>query len=67
MEPRAQGDQRKRTHAIAPRAQLPGACPYAHRCPNAQAQCDAARPELNPLAQGHLVACHFPQATGASS
>ncbi len=66
MEPRAAGDQRKRTHTVAPRVQLPGACPYAHRCPNAQARCDASRPELAPLAQGHLVACHFPQDTGAA-
>ncbi len=62
MEPRAEGDQRKRTHAAAPRVQVPGACPYAHRCPHAQARCDAARPELRALADGHLVACHFPQA-----
>lgn len=62
MEPRAEGDQRRRTGTIAPRVQLPGACPYAHRCPHAQAQCDAARPELRTLAAGHRVACHFPQA-----
>jgi peptide/nickel transport system ATP-binding protein len=62
MEPRAEGDQRRRTQAIAPRVQLPDACPYAHRCPNAQAHCDATRPALRALAEGHLVACHFPQA-----
>ena len=67
MEPRAEGDQRKRTHAVAPRPQLPGACPYAHRCPHAQAACDAARPELQALAPGHLVACHFPQSAGAAA
>jgi peptide/nickel transport system ATP-binding protein len=62
MEPRAEGDQRRRSDAITPRAQLPGACPYAHRCPHAQPRCDAERPELTTLASGHLVACHFPQA-----
>ncbi len=67
MEPRAPGVQRKRTDAVEPRPQLPGACPYAHRCPNAQARCDAARPELVSLAPGHLVACHFPQATVADA
>ncbi len=65
MEPRAPGDQRKRTDAVAPRVQFPEACPYAHRCPKAQARCDQVRPELVPLATGHLVACHFPQSTGA--
>jgi len=67
MEPRATGDQRKRAHSIAPREQLPGACPYAHRCPHAQSRCDTERPELTALALGHLVACHFPQATGVGS
>ncbi len=66
MEPGAAGDQRRRTHSIAPRVQLPGACPYAHRCPNAQALCDVSRPELLALKPGHLVACHFPQGGDAA-
>ena len=66
MEPRTPGDQRKRTHAVAPRVQLPGACPYAHRCPYAQARCDEVRPELLALQTGHLVACHFPLGTDAA-
>ncbi len=67
MEPRAEGEPRRRTLTVAPRIQLPGACPYAHRCPNAQARCDAQRPALAALAPGHLVACHFPHATGAAA
>ncbi len=63
MEPRQPGDPRKRTHSVAARVQLPHACPYAHRCPNAQDRCDVQRPELTLLTQEHLVACHFPQAT----
>ncbi len=66
MEPRQPGDQRKRTDSVAARVQLPHACPYAHRCPNAQDRCDTQRPELTPLTQEHLVACHFPQATPAA-
>ncbi len=66
MEPRAPGTQRKRTDNVAPRVQLPGACPYAYRCPNAQPRCDAARPELVALTPGHLAACHFPQGSGAA-
>ena len=63
MEPRRADEVRRRTAAVAPRPQLPGACPYAHRCEHAQPQCDAARPELRALMPGHRVACHFPQAT----
>jgi len=64
MEPRLAGDARKRTTSIAPRQQLPGACPYAYRCPQAQDICDARRPELLSAGEGHRVACHFPQAIG---
>ena len=61
MEPRRPDQARRRTPALAPRPQLPGACPYAHRCPNAQALCDGNRPELLASGPDHLVACHFPQ------
>ena len=61
MEPRAATDDRRRTVNIAPRAQLPAACPYAHRCPQAQARCDSEAPALKALAAGHRVACHFPR------
>ncbi|MCP5281195.1 MAG: ATP-binding cassette domain-containing protein [Rhodoferax sp.] len=67
MEPRRSGDPRRRTQQVEPRVQLPAACPYAHRCPRAQAICDSQRPELTPLADtGHRVACHFPQTQAAT-
>ena len=59
MEPAALGQARKRNLQIAPRAHPPSACPYAPRCPQATAQCDASRPELVALSSGHLVACHL--------
>ena len=59
MEPIASPERRKRTIAIAPRLHPANACPYAHRCPHAQAQCDEARPELREVADGHWVACHL--------
>ena len=59
MEPAASPGERKRTIAIAPRLHPATACPYAHRCPHAQAQCDEARPELREVSTGHWVACHL--------
>ena len=59
MAPAATG-QRKRTPVVTPRSHPATACPYAHRCPQAQAQCDTDRPELTPVlhgAEGHRVAC----------
>ena len=61
MEPGASLAGRRRTPTMTNRPQLPQACPYAHRCPNAQSRCDTSRPALETLAAGHLVACHFPQ------
>ncbi len=51
--------QRKRTIIIAPRQHPATACPYAPRCPQAQALCDAQRPELRAVGESHQVACHF--------
>ena len=65
MQPRSPNEARRRTVSEPVRAQAAVACPYAHRCPNAQPACDASRPPLQPIAAGHLVACHFPQ-TGPS-
>jgi len=50
---------RKRAITTAPRQHPITACPYAARCPQAQALCDAQRPELTAVAEGHQVACHF--------
>ena len=51
--------QRRRTTVITPRQHPATACPYAPRCPHAQALCDEQRPELSTVTAGHLVACHF--------
>ena len=59
MQPAASPGERKRAIAIAPRAHPATACPYAHRCPNAQPLCDDARPELREVSIGHWVACHL--------
>ncbi|MCY7307184.1 MAG: ATP-binding cassette domain-containing protein [Rhodoferax sp.] len=61
MDPQGVGTSRRRTTSVLARPQRAEACPYAHRCPNAQSICDASRPELLALTTGHLVACHFPQ------
>jgi peptide/nickel transport system ATP-binding protein len=50
---------RNRPLLIAPRLHPITACPYAARCPQAQAVCDAQRPELSTLGRDHQVACHF--------
>ncbi len=59
LEPRAFSAPRKRTIQVTHTAHPATACPYAHRCPSAFAQCDASRPELKKLASGHWVACHL--------
>jgi peptide/nickel transport system ATP-binding protein len=53
------GVRRQRSSQQAPRAVPASACPYAARCPQAQATCDQQRPELRPLGDGHQVACHL--------
>lgn len=57
--PNSSLSDRKRTIMIAPRQHPITACPYAARCPQAQALCDAQRPELTTVGEGHQVACHF--------
>ena len=54
-----QAGRRPRGVVLAPRTVPAGACPYAARCPQAQAVCDTSRPELRALANGHRVACHL--------
>ena len=59
MQPAASPGQRKRSITVAPRLHPVTACPYAHRCPGAQARCDETRPELRQISGGQWVACHF--------
>ncbi len=51
--------QRAAPIVTGPRARSGSGCPYAARCAHAQAICDAQRPELAVLEEGHQVACHF--------
>ena len=59
MEPNTVLAPRKRASATPHRVHPATACPYAHRCPQATAQCDASRPELRAVSNGHWVACHL--------
>ncbi len=63
LEPALPGQARRRVAPVVRREHPATACPYAPRCPLAQAQCDASRPELKSLAMGqngdHQVACHL--------
>ena len=56
LEPSARRQRSPTPPARQPSAQ---ACPYAARCPQAQAVCDISRPELRPLGKHHTVACHL--------
>jgi peptide/nickel transport system ATP-binding protein len=51
--------RRKHTVLVAANSNPGAACPYATRCPKAQALCETLRPELKALGSEHQVACHF--------
>ena len=67
MEPATPGQARRRVIPIASRTHPSTACPYAPRCPMAQALCDESRPLLRAVVAHpdgganvrHLVACHL--------
>ncbi len=50
---------RRRSVASPVRVVPATACPYAHRCPQAQPQCDASAPQLVARGGTHQVACHL--------
>jgi oligopeptide/dipeptide ABC transporter ATP-binding protein len=54
--------KRQRTHltgAIPNAADIPGGCRFHPRCPKAMARCREAEPQLKPMPNGRLVACHL--------
>ena len=60
MEPTSNRRPPPPDNSKPPRQHPAMACPYAPRCPKATATCDAARPDLVTLVNGHRVACHYP-------
>jgi oligopeptide/dipeptide ABC transporter ATP-binding protein len=62
--PTMESERSRRLATISGRApgpfdRSPG-CPYASRCPRVTARCRAEMPPLEPLADGHRVACWHP-------
>jgi len=37
----------------------PSGCRFHPRCPKSMARCRESEPQLRPVAEGHLVACHL--------
>jgi len=65
LVPHATAGQRSRSPVVNSRPHASSACPYAPRCPQAQAVCEAQRPPLRALDAGHQVACHFADTASA--
>jgi peptide/nickel transport system ATP-binding protein len=54
--------RRRRAAPPPPIPDSPGeerGCPYAARCAFAEARCRESAPDLRPVGEGHLAACHF--------
>lgn len=59
--PGAKPEQRARPEGEPPSpTDLPPGCPFAPRCPKAQARCREQNPALEEHEAAHLVACYFP-------
>ena len=58
--PRSEPGRRPRLPVVQAREHPATACPYAPRCPLAQAHCDQQAPTLQRTGAEHLVSCHFP-------
>ena len=60
--PRMGGARRQRarlTGAVPNAADIPSGCRFHPRCPKAMTRCRESEPELKPVSDGRLVACHL--------
>jgi peptide/nickel transport system ATP-binding protein len=55
----AAGTRRRRAVSRDGGEPVPGGCPFAPRCPRAEARCRSEDPALRAIAPGRRAACHF--------
>jgi oligopeptide/dipeptide ABC transporter ATP-binding protein len=58
-DPRRRRERRAASTPPAPIAEADGGCPFAPRCPRAEARCRIEAPQLRTIESGHSAACHF--------
>ena len=58
-DPRRRQDRSTASAPPAPIAEADGGCPFAPRCPRAEARCRIEAPQLRTIESGHSAACHF--------
>jgi peptide/nickel transport system ATP-binding protein len=58
-DPARRPDRRAASTPPAPVAEAVGGCPFAPRCPRAEARCRIEAPQLRTIESGHSAACHF--------